>query len=313
MTTYCILNPNNTDSIDNKFDQLSPCGIKILMNKDTLVQNPDVIIFLKGTIYNLDILRADLKIKSDTTPEKVIIHLYKKYGIEYTLQVLDGIFTFILFDYYYEKAISNVYIVKDLFGIIPLYCFTNNKTVIFTEERIVKNNYIECLLENGSYILYELGYKVSAEWKLSDMKYRHYFLLPLSVINSKEDPISLYELSVNIKTCLKSAVFKMASITSNDADIIVEKLLSQIEYKDNDNLPFQFSPENFLIDPSSIENMFEYDYITRNRLYSTIFEKDKIYPFYDRSFIQLYFSIPLHLRYNSHNQLFSIDNNGNCL
>ena len=128
MTTYCVL--NSTSEKDINISELSLCGINIMMNKSIISEYPDIAIFLLGKIYNIEIWISNLQLPSDTTSEDVIIHLYKTYGIDYTLNVLDGVFSFILFDYYYENIISNIYIVKDPFGIVPFYCFTNNKTIL---------------------------------------------------------------------------------------------------------------------------------------------------------------------------------------
>ena len=53
-----------------------------------------------GEIYNYNklyqLLNVNPKSKSDC---EVIIHMYKKYGIKQTLNLLDGVFAFVLIDY----------------------------------------------------------------------------------------------------------------------------------------------------------------------------------------------------------------------
>jgi len=316
MTTYCVL--NSTSEKDINISELSLCGINIMMNKSIISEYPDITIFLLEEIYNIEIWISNLQLPSETTSEDVIIHLYKKYGIEYTLNVLDGVFSFILFDYYYENIISNIYIVKDPFGIVPFYCFTNNKTILFTSSKKMPETYTEHLLYPGSYTIYELGYKVNAEWVVSSIKNRAYFVVPNSVITSPIDnySISLYHLS----TCMKSVILKMGSnaITDRIADVVLEKLFSQIDcsldkqhdidiYDEVNKTLIHFSPIHFFTDPTTCDCIFHYDYKTRNKLKSASFESDKKYPFYDKAFVQLYFSIPLHMRYNFHKQLFSMD------
>ena len=317
MTTYCVL--NSISEKDNNNNELSHCGIKIMMNKLLISIYPDTMIFLIGEIYNLQTWISELQLPLETSAEDVIIHLYKKYGIEYTLNLLDGVFSFILFDYYYENIISNIYIVKDHFGIIPFYCFTNNKTILFTSSKTMPDTYTEHVLYPGSYTIYDLGYKVNAEWSVSPIKNRSYFIVPNTVITSPIDnySVSLYHLS----KCMKKIILNISSnsITDEAVDDIVEKLFSKIDYqhdKENDIIIFDdvnkkfihFSPMNFFMDPTTSESMFDYDYKIRNKLRSTLFECEKRYPFYDKTFVQLYFSIPLHMRYYFHKQLFSIDN-----
>ena len=55
-----------------------------------------------------------IETKSDC---EVIIHLYLKYGIEQTLNMLDGVFAFVLLD----ENKNEVYVARDLFGVRPLF------------------------------------------------------------------------------------------------------------------------------------------------------------------------------------------------
>lgn len=70
-----------------------------------------------GEIYNYKQL---YKMMSDVKPSthsdcEVIIHLYKKYGIEQCLRMLDGYFAFILVDG------ETIYVARDAFGVRPLF------------------------------------------------------------------------------------------------------------------------------------------------------------------------------------------------
>ena len=315
MSTYCVLNPTSEKDTMN---QLAPCGINIMMNKTNMVMYTDVAIVLKGEIYNLQTWISNLHLPLETTAEDIIIHLYKKYGIEYILQSIYGVFSFILLDYCYDNLISNVYIVKDPLGIIPFYCFTNNKTILFTSTKeMMTDTFVEHILLPGSYTVYDLGYKVNAEWVISSIKNKSYFVVPNSVITTSIDhySVSLYELS----KCMKKTILNIVSVTDEIADAAIENLFSQIELSHDQQYDIEifddmskqfvhFSPLNFFMDPSTFMDMFDYDYNIRKRLHLTLFETGKSYPFYDKSFIQLYFSIPLHMRYHYHKQLFSIDN-----
>ena len=312
MSAYCVLNPT---SENDQINELTPCGIKIMMNKNNMVIYTDVAILLKGEIYNLQTWISVLHLPVETTPEDVIIHLYKKYGIEYTLQVIDGVFSFILFDFCYDNMISNVYIVKDPLGIIPFYCFTNNKTILFTSSKVMPDTFVEDVLLPGSYTIYELGYKVNAEWLVSPIKNKYYFVVPNSVITA---PINNYSVSLyDLSKYMKKTILNIVSTTDDVANAAVENIFSQIELSQDeqydieifDNMSKQFihvSPMNFFMDPMTFCDMFYYDDRIRKQLQSTAFETGKSYPFYDKSFIQFYFSIPLHMRYHYHKQLFSI-------
>ena len=59
----------------------------------------DVILICNGEIYNYKELYDLTGIKAKTASDcEIIIHLYIKYGIEQTLNMIDGEFAFVLYD-----------------------------------------------------------------------------------------------------------------------------------------------------------------------------------------------------------------------
>ena len=83
----------------------------------------DIILICNGEIYNYKQLYKVMGITPKTQSDcEVIIHLYIKYGIEQTLSMLDGVFSFILFDNRISEDLNNkIYIARDPYGIRPLY------------------------------------------------------------------------------------------------------------------------------------------------------------------------------------------------
>ena len=56
----------------------------------------DIILICNGEIYNYNELYDMMKVTPTTNSDcEVIIHLYIKYGIEQTLNMLDGVFSFV--------------------------------------------------------------------------------------------------------------------------------------------------------------------------------------------------------------------------
>lgn len=320
MTTYCILNPNPNNKIEDEiYVRLSNCGINIMMDNSNIYKDPNIIILLKGEIYNIHILCSQMNLSLETKPECVIIHLYKKYGIDYMLQVLDGVFSFILFDYYFENEISKIYIVRDICGIIPLYSFIDNKTIYFTGKKIMSENKIL----PSCYSLYELSNTVSAEWKISNIVNKPYFLIPNSINRDNDYDFEDYEkISNKLWKCLKQIVLKIIDVYHQKHDIvndIVDELFSYMGNEDendkqkdivisNETLQKEivFSSKHFIIfNKNDVTNdIFEYDIMMRKKIYSTVFELDKKYPFFDKSFIMLYFSIPLSIRCHLQDDIF---------
>lgn len=105
-----------------------------------------------GEIYNY----KELYKLVDTTPQthsdcEVILHLYHKFGIETTLQLLDGVFAFILVDEIEQK----LYAARDRFGVRPLYYgFTSipdnyngwfHRQLVFTSEMKQVSRYFTLL------------------------------------------------------------------------------------------------------------------------------------------------------------------------
>ena len=83
---------------DYGFHRLAINGLNDNSNQPICLDN--IVLICNGEIYNYKEL---YKIMSDVKPEtnsdcEVIIHLYIKYGIEHTLQMLDGVFAFCLLD-----------------------------------------------------------------------------------------------------------------------------------------------------------------------------------------------------------------------
>ena len=96
--------------------------------KDTLSEQPfylkNCALICNGEIYNFKELYKKCGFNKISRSDcEIIIHLYKKYGIEHTLQLLDGVFAFVLFDY--EK--NEIFIARDTYGVRPIFFNYNGK------------------------------------------------------------------------------------------------------------------------------------------------------------------------------------------
>lgn len=84
-----------------------------------------VYLICNGEIYNhkqlFKLLNITPKSKSDC---EVIIHLYKIFGIQQTLQILDGVFAFVLFD----TDTNQMFVARDTYGVRPLFISSFKKT-----------------------------------------------------------------------------------------------------------------------------------------------------------------------------------------
>ena len=97
--------------------------------EDELANQPfnidGIYLICNGEIYNykqiINILNITPKSKSDC---EVIIHLYKKFGIQQTLQMIDGVFAFVLFD----TNTKQIFVARDTYGVRPLFVNIFKKT-----------------------------------------------------------------------------------------------------------------------------------------------------------------------------------------
>jgi asparagine synthase (glutamine-hydrolysing) len=103
-------------------------------NQPMVDESGQIVIVFNGEIYNFIELREELvhqgiifHTKSDT---EVILKVYKRYGIQKTLELLEGMFAFAIYDRNLEKTI----IARDKFGEKPLYYQHNKQSFLFASE-----------------------------------------------------------------------------------------------------------------------------------------------------------------------------------
>jgi asparagine synthase (glutamine-hydrolysing) len=81
----------------------------------------NICLICNGEIYNHKKLYEYLGITPKSRSDcEVILHCYEKFGIEYTLKLLDGVFAFILIDFNKNK----IFAARDLFGVRPMFMNT---------------------------------------------------------------------------------------------------------------------------------------------------------------------------------------------
>jgi asparagine synthase (glutamine-hydrolysing) len=105
---------------DFGFHRLAINGLNNASNQPIVID--DIALICNGEIYNYKELFNEMNVTPKTNSDcEVILHLYKKYGIEQTLQMLDGVFAFILIDYRLHLPSSKMYVARDPYGVRPLY------------------------------------------------------------------------------------------------------------------------------------------------------------------------------------------------
>ena len=148
-----------------------------------------VALICNGEIYNYKELYQRCGIQPLTSSDcEVILHLYLRYGIEYTLNMLDGVFAFVLFDNRNEHN-PIVHVARDPYGVRPLYimipvgiydknyAFASELKVLCALHSGVNANYSINHFKPGTYLslsLYDELFKISTPFtKYTSFQYNN--------------------------------------------------------------------------------------------------------------------------------------------
>lgn len=99
------------------FHRLAINGLNQTSNQPLNVNG--ITLICNGEIYNYQQLYKLMNVEPTTQSDcEVIIHCYQKFGIKYTLDILDGVFAFVLID----NQKGELYVARDVYGVRPLFC-----------------------------------------------------------------------------------------------------------------------------------------------------------------------------------------------
>jgi asparagine synthase (glutamine-hydrolysing) len=101
------------------FHRLAINGLNEKSNQPMWIDK--ICLICNGEIYNFKELFSMIGETPVTNSDcEIIIHLYKRFGIEYAISLLDGYFSFIIYDATCENK-PVVYVARDAHGVRPLY------------------------------------------------------------------------------------------------------------------------------------------------------------------------------------------------
>ena len=201
------------------FHRLAINGLNAKSDQPICIDN--VVLICNGEIYNHKELAELINVTPETDSDcEIIIHLYKKFGIDKTLQMLDGVFAFNLFDIGKGK----MFVSRDPFGVRPLYesyYETNNiRNYIFSSTLHTITSYIKDYVYSGnSYSIkqftpgtYKVFYFVNElEWQF--VKQTTYY----KASSITENPYITENIALQyIKTSLENAVRKRVNNCERD-------------------------------------------------------------------------------------------------
>jgi len=220
---YSILKPFGIECLLG-FHRLAINGLNPESNQPIIID--DIALICNGEIYNYKELYKMMNVTPETDSDcEVIIHLYKKYGINQTLQMLDGVFAFILCDNDINENNSKMFIARDPYGVRPLYILKSNKEnninninnsiVGFASEIKVLSWFLDKLFnysiehfKPGTYSKFILPFGVSPKWvNVENTKYHS------TGFNSVMNHTDKYQILKNIQHFFYEAVKKRTLVT----------------------------------------------------------------------------------------------------
>jgi asparagine synthase (glutamine-hydrolysing) len=206
---------NGLDSISNqpiiKFDENT---------------HDEIVLICNGEIYNYKELNKMMNVTPKTNSDcEVIIDLYLKYGIQQTLNMLDGVFSFLLLDTRIKINDEKIrlFVARDPYGVRPLYHLSSTndyeKLLGFASELKCLNNFIKdntfkiSQFKPGTYSSYLLENKDSL-WKNVE-KNVEYFMPTFSygICSEFNIPKLLDDYYCKISFYLENAVYKRCLTT----------------------------------------------------------------------------------------------------
>lgn len=265
---FALLNPNNDiNAIEEQFDKgrrrgpefskLDNSYMKMILGFHRLAINglnnfsnqpilyKDIVLICNGEIYNYKQLYKYMNVIPETDSDcEVIIHLFLKYGIEQTLNMLDGVYSFVLFDNRLntDDLSNRVYIARDPLGVRPLYKLYNNSLNNVNNVNNVNNltnkeklfnmygfaSELKCLqyfynldinhyrvgqFEPGTYSIFQLSSMVQSTWTPFVENNRFYIPTFSHTLLTQNVEDLQNEFLYNIRDFLQSAVIKRCTTT----------------------------------------------------------------------------------------------------
>ena len=125
---------NESNQVGLGHTRLSIRDLSSLGNQPMVSRNKRFKIIYNGEVYNSDIIKQELNEKKlflkSSSDTEVLLESISFFGIEKTLEKINGIFSFALFD---EKE-KKLFLVRDRFGVKPLYWGKFGNNVVFGSE-----------------------------------------------------------------------------------------------------------------------------------------------------------------------------------
>jgi len=168
-------------------------GIQIRMNKNQY-EKQECILSFSGIIHNSRAIChiENIEYEGDET---TIIWLYKKYGMDHLLSVVDGIFAFILYDYSVTIMDSRIFVARSAIGLVPIYIQSVDSAFLIKTGDPAGDPIRGTLLKAGTYVEFAIEFQVSAEWKYMD---KHtFYTIPRTPFHDVDSSKSVFDFEID--------------------------------------------------------------------------------------------------------------------
>lgn len=163
--------------IDNNtwfgFHRLAINGLNDTANQPLTIDN--ITLICNGEIYNYKELYETLDIVPHTESDcEIIIHLYKRFGMQKTLELIHGVYAFVLYEQssLFVSTHNKIYVARDPFGVRPLYVLQKSRYVNLNHNDNNKDN--ENIEEINNNYIYAFASEIKALYPLySNTKNSH--------------------------------------------------------------------------------------------------------------------------------------------
>ena len=184
---YKIIN----DKIFIGFHRLSINGLDESSNQP--FQKDDIYLICNGEIFNFEVLKKEHHFEDDYKSNsdcEIILHLYQKYGIKKTCELLDGEFAFII----YDSLKNKIFVSRDQLGIRSLFMGAHNNEYVFSSElKSIDSHFETQQFEPRQYMILDI--------EKNTIEKNHYFGfysdLSIFELNEEEDIIENIRLKLN--------------------------------------------------------------------------------------------------------------------
>ena len=116
------------------FNRLSILDLSPMGHQPMVSPNEKVILMLNGEIYNAFDFKEDLEQKGytfkSTSDTEIVLCLYLEYGMDKMISLLNGMFAIAI----YDLDLDTLFLVRDRFGIKPLYLLQEKGRLAFSSE-----------------------------------------------------------------------------------------------------------------------------------------------------------------------------------